>query len=270
MQARLTFGMGINMITSRCIRIMRLHFLILTSLATLSACSSVPVEQRSDLRDHYEEDNRAVFDFNMGVDSYVIEPIASGYRNTVPKGGQTAISNHLAWAELPSTAVNSTLQGKYENAGLAVLSFAINGLTLGFVDLMGDDAAPIHKEDFGQTLASKDIDEGSYLMVPFLGPHTTRSLTGRIVDMVLNPYSILDAGAPIQTWQTARVPANAISFRAANFEAINDVKYNALDPYARTRSIYYQQRSGLLGDKIGGGNASAADDEFDSFFGEDG
>ncbi|MGB2319468.1 MAG: MlaA family lipoprotein [Candidatus Puniceispirillum sp.] len=249
---------------------MRSHILILTSLATFAACSSVPEDQRSDMRDRYEEGNRAVFDFNMDVDTYVVEPVASGYRNTVPEGGQTAIAHHLAWAGLPSTAVNSTLQGKYENAGLAVLNFAINGLTLGFVDLMGDDAAPVHKEDFGQTLAAADVDEGSYLMVPLLGPHTTRSLAGRVVDMVMNPYSIVQAGAPLQTWQTARAPVSAVSFRAANFEAFNDVKYNALDPYARTRSVYYQQRSGLLADQLRGGNSSSADDEFEDFFGDDG
>ena len=254
----------------RCITLMRSHILILTSLATFAACSSVPEDQRSDIRDRYEEDNRAVFDFNMDVDTYVVEPVASGYRNTVPKGGQTAIAHHLAWAGLPSTAVNSTLQGKYENAGLAVLNFAINGLTLGFVDLMGDDAAPVHKEDFGQTLAAADVSEGSYLMVPLLGSHTTRSLTGRVVDMVMNPYSIVQAGAPLQTWQTARAPVSAVSFRAANFEAINDVKYNALDPYARTRSVYYQQRSGLLADQLRGGNSSSAADEFEDFFGDDG
>ena len=187
------------MTNRRCFRLMRSHILILTILATLAACSSVPEDQRSDMRDRYDEGNRAVFDFNMDVDNYVVEPVASSYRNTVPKGGQTAIVHHLAWAGLPSTAVNSTLQGKYENAGLAVLNFAINGLTLGFVDLMGDDAAPVHKEDFGQTLAAADVNEGSYLMVPLLGPHTTRSLTGRVVDMVMNPYSIVQAGAPLQT-----------------------------------------------------------------------
>ncbi|ADE40563.1 MlaA family lipoprotein [Candidatus Puniceispirillum marinum] len=258
------------MTTGRCIQILRSHILILTSIGTFAACSSVPETQRSDMRDRYEDSNRAVFDFNMGFDTYVVEPVASGYRKAVPEGGQTAIAHHLAWAGLPSTAINSSLQGKYENAGLAVLNFAINGLTLGFVDLMGDDAAPIYKEDFGQTLAAADIDEGSYLMVPFLGPHTTRSLTGRVVDMVMNPYSIVEAGAPLQTWQTARAPAAAVSFRAANFEAFNDVKYNALDPYARTRSVYYQQRNGLLGDKLRGGGTSSADDEFEDFFGEDG
>ena len=74
---------------------MRSHILILTSLVTFAACSSVPVDQRSDMRDRYEEDNRAIFDFNMGVDTYVIEPVASGYRKTVPEGGQTTIAHHL-------------------------------------------------------------------------------------------------------------------------------------------------------------------------------
>ncbi|HCV88336.1 MAG TPA: ABC transporter, partial [Alphaproteobacteria bacterium] len=69
---------------------------------------------------------------------------------------------------MPSTAVNSTLQGKYENAGLATLNFLVNGLTLGFADLTeGEDE--VMQEDFGQTLASWDVPEGSYMMVPVLG-----------------------------------------------------------------------------------------------------
>ena len=61
----------------------------------------------------------------------------------------------------------------------------------------------------------------------------------------------------------------AVTFRANNFDAVNDVKYNALDPYARTRSLYYQTRTGLLEDRIAGsGPASTSEDEFDSFFEE--
>ena len=225
----------------------------------LGACTSLPMDERSDVRDPFEDTNRSVFAFNLAADSYVLEPVADGYR--------TVVSNHVAWAQLPSTAVNSTLQGKFENATLAVLHFAINGLTLGLLDLTADDAQPL-KEDFGQTLAAANVPEGSYVEVPLLGGHTTRSLTGRVVDFVINPLSILDAGEAGQTIRSAQLPVGAVSARADDFEAINEVKYNSLDPYA-ARSVYYQKRKGLLADRLAGEIVEDEnDDAFDAFFEE--
>ena len=222
------------------------------------------------MRDRYEGANRKLFAFNMGVDSYVLEPVAGAYRDTVPQGGQTAVSNHLRWASLPATAVNSTLQGKFENAALATLHFLVNGLTLGFVDLAADEEEQITKEDFGQTLASWNVPEGSYHMVPVLGPRTTRSLGGTVVDFALNPLSVFGTGDVVQTVNAAQAPVGAVSFRAQNYDAINDVKYNSLDPYARTRSVYYQSRQGLLEDLVARGATSAvSEDEFDSLFEEE-
>ena len=60
------------------------------------------------------------------------------------------LATYIKWAGMPSTAINSAIQGKAENAGLATLNFLVNGLTLGFADLM-EDETPIIKEDFGQT-----------------------------------------------------------------------------------------------------------------------
>ncbi len=241
---------------------------LIAALVALAGCSATPPAERSDARDRYEDANRKVFAFNMGVDSYVLEPVASGYRNTVPEGGRTAIDNHLRWASMPSTAINSTLQGKFENAALASLNFLVNGLTLGFADLSEDDQE-VQSEDFGQTLAAYDVPEGSYLMVPVLGPRTTRSLTGNVVDIVMNPLQIFGTSTIADTVRTAQAPVGAVSFRANNFDAFNDVKYNSLDPYARTRSVYYQTRLGLLEDRVADRAGSAvSEDEFDSLFEE--
>jgi len=241
-------------------------FLALMALVAVAGCSSTPPSERSDIRDKYETGNRKVFAFNMGVDSYVVEPVAAAYRDGMPEGGQRAIANHLNWATMPSTALNSTFQGKFENAGLATLNFLVNGLTLGFADLT-EDETPILREDFGQTLAAANLPEGSYLMVPVLGPRTARSLAGDVVDMAINPYGKLAAGASAEAADTLRAPVGAVSFRAKNFEAFNDVKYNALDPYARSRSVYYQTRQGMLEDRANDRvRTSDNDDEFNMFF----
>jgi phospholipid-binding lipoprotein MlaA len=103
-------------------------------------------------------------------------------------------------------------------------------------------------------------------MLPVLGPNTSRSLTGRVVDSVTNPMSFLKAGDAVQTMQTLRPPVAAVSTRANLFEAFNDVKYNSLDPYARTRSLYYQGRAGRINATVGKPtNNRTADDQFESF-----
>ena len=216
----------------------------------------------------FENTNRDIFAFNMGVDSYVLEPVAKRYKSTVPDGGRRAIDNHLEWASMPSTALNSTLQGEFENAALATIHFAINGLTLGFADLTETPGA-VDKRSFDQTLARSNVPDGHYLMVPVLGSHSSRSLVGRVVDTVTNPLLMIQAGNLGSAVRTAQIPARAVAFRANNFAAINDVKYNSIDPYARTRSLYFQSRAGKPGsDQDKNKTPSLADDQFDAFFDE--
>ena len=237
---------------------------LVCAVTVLSACTALPEDQKTAESDPYENANRAVFAFNMTVDDYVLEPVSDVYRQAAPERVQKGVQNYVSWTGLPATAVNSGLQGKFENAALASLTFFVNGLTFGFADLMEGEDRP-EREDFGQTLASAGVSEGPYLMVPFLGSHTARSLSGRAVDMVLNPLGAFDADA-IETAQTATPVVSAVSFRAAYFETINDVKYNSLDPYARTRSAYYQQRARLLRDNLPEQDDGL--DEFDNFFSE--
>ena len=233
-----------------------------------AACSSVPDVEKTDARDPYEGSNRKAFAFNMGLDTHILEPVADGYRNIIPSAGRRAIDNHIDWTGLPATTFNSTLQGRFENAGLSAVHFIVNSLTLGLVDLTEDPKA-VKSQDFGQTLASFDVSEGNYLMVPILGPSTSRSLTGRVVDWVTNPMAFLKAGDAIQTVQTSRPPVAVVSTRAILFESFNDVKYNSLDPYARTRSLFYQGREGRINATVGKPPINrTADDQFESFLEE--
>ena len=246
----------------------KLGFIIglLSTVFIQSACSSVPEAERTDRRDPYEGANRGAFAFNMGLDTHVLEPTASAYKNTIPRPGQRAIENHLEWAGLPATTFNSALQGRYENASVAFLHFAVNGLTLGLADLTEEPAA-VNSQDFGQTLAHFNVPEGNFLMVPFLGPNTSRSLTGKVADTMINPMSFMKAGEAVQTIQSLRPPLAAVSSRSKMSDALDDIKYNSLDPYARTRSLYYQSRAGRINAVVGKPNNNQSNDEqFESFF----
>lgn len=241
-------------------KILAVKILLTCFFVMLSGCSSAPDSNQAHEKDPFEETNRSVFAFNLAVDDYVLEPAAKGLR-ALPQPVQTSLRQHVQWTSMPSTALNSTLQGKAENAALAGLNFAINGLTLGFVDLMEGEEQP-EPEDFGQTLAGLGVGEGPYLVVPMVGSHTGRSLAGWGVDLVTNPFGTLTARTP-DSVVLASVPVSAVSARATYFDTINDVKYNSVDPYARARSAFYQQRSGLLRDNL---SDQQEEDAFDSFF----
>ena len=231
----------------------------------LAACSGSADRLAADPKDPFEAANRKVFAFNMKVDDVLLEPAAKGYRK-LPDGVQKSATNFVTWASYPSTALNSTLQGKLENAALAGIHFLVNGLTLGLGDLTGGEDDP-EREDFGQTLAAWRLPQGPYVMMPIFGPGTVRSHAGRVVDTLTNPLG--RSGEPsADVIVTASAPLGVVTFRGNNFEAFNQVKYNAADPYARTRSIFYQFRDGRLRDGDAGA-PSAADETFDSFLNEE-
>jgi phospholipid-binding lipoprotein MlaA len=72
-------------------------------------------------------------------------------------------------------------------------------------------------------------------------------LAGRGFDFMFNPISFV-GGSSATAIRTAETPVAALTFRSNSFDAINQIKYNSIDPYARTRSAYYQRRASQLVD----------------------
>ena len=211
-------------------------------LAFLStSCSSVDEELISNRKDPFENTNRKIFVFNDNLDTVVLEPIAAGYNKVMPSYAKTAINNHVYWVGLPNNTINSALQRKWENAAISSLHFTVNALTLGFVNLMKEDEPP-HQQDFGQTLAFYGISEGPYVIVPVTGGKSSRLAFAEVINFVINPYSAFTESKTIDQAISFQPVLTTISWRARNFELVNDLKYNSLDAYVRARSAYYQNR----------------------------
>jgi ABC-type transporter lipoprotein component MlaA len=62
--------------------------------------------------------------------------------------------------------------------------------------------------------------------------------------MIVNPYSALEEKKAISQAVSMQPVLSTISWRAANFDIVNDIKYNSLDGYVRARSAYYQNGLG--------------------------
>jgi len=205
----------------------------------LSSCSANNSSNLSNVWDPIEPVNRAVFSFNMVVDTYTLEPLAKAYDYIMPDVASRAISNHFDWIKTPISALNSSVQGKHVEAIDSLVSFSINILTLGFYDLAGKNGLD-NKEDFDQTLAFYNVASGPYIVVPFLGPTTVRGISSNIVDGIIDPLNLLGTEKIVRL-NSAELPVKALSTRSEYMDQINDLKYNSLDAYSVFRSVYFQR-----------------------------
>ena len=202
----------------------------------LNGCSS-STNFVSENKDPFEKMNRNVFQFNKYIDQTIISPISKKYIKKVPTKIRSSVNNHLQWMDTPNTIINSALQTDMENTILASAKFLLNGLTLGFYDLDKGETV-IKKRDFGSTLARLNVSEGPFLMVPFIGPKTTRDLTGTMVDKQnMANYS----SNSIDDLNFAETPINMIDKRSKMSKTIDNI-YLSTDPYIKVRTFYLQNR----------------------------
>ena len=144
--------------------------------------------------DPFQNINEKTHDLNQTLDLQVASPVARFYKRLTPDVLEKGITNFTHNIEDLSIGINNILQGKF-NEGLSDFSrFTLNtsiGL-LGFIDIASDLGLTKHDEDFGQTLAVWGVPDGPYLVLPGLGPSTTRDTLAMIPDAFLTPLWLID------------------------------------------------------------------------------
>ncbi len=194
--------------------------------------------------------NRFTFAFNDMVDTMILQPAAATYRFLVPVPVQNGIRNVLRNLNGPVILANDLLQGEFDRAGDTFMRFLINstiGLA-GIFDVASDWGYEYHDEDFGQTLGSWGVGEGFYLVLPILGPSNLRDGVGIVVDSYMDPwpyvidYYDLVSDDSIDWISIGRRGLEGLDTRARNIEVIENIKKDAVDYYARIRTLYTQNR----------------------------
>jgi phospholipid-binding lipoprotein MlaA len=135
---------------------------------------------------------------------------------------------------------NDVFQGDEERVNTTFARFVINS-TLGIAglfDVADGMGYPFHKEDFGQTLGFYGAGEGFYLVLPIFGPSSARDGTGLVVDTLMDPFRYIFS----QQIQLARFATEGVDLRSRNIEAIDELRRDSVDFYARIRSLYRQHR----------------------------
>ncbi|MDD1641717.1 MAG: VacJ family lipoprotein, partial [Methylococcaceae bacterium] len=212
--------------------------LLISVAMTLVGCATTGVmEQQTNVKkaDPYENINRKVFVFNDTVDDYVAKPISDAYKWITPQFAQTGVYNFFSNLKNINVVINDVLQAKFSQSAYDTGRLALNttmGLG-GFVDVATQVGLERNDEDFDQTLAVWGVPQGSYLVIPFVGPTTLRGIPGAAFDTAANPSSYV--GLPVQLISLLNARANAEG-------ALKFIDEAALDPYVFTRESFLQWR----------------------------
>lgn len=223
----------------------------------LSACASIPPEQRTE-SDPWEPLNRPLYDFNTSLDKVTTKPLARGYRKIIPSPVRTGVSNFFDNITTPVSALNNFLQGKPRRGFSEVGRFVFNS-TLGvggLIDIASHGGMEKYREDFGQTAAVWGVPDGPYVMLPFMGPQTLR-------DAVLMPLDVIST--PLYHYDNTSVRDKLYGLRIIDlrYQLLKAEKFldDSKDPYVTLRESYLQNRQYEVYD----GDPPEDDDFYDEF-----
>ena len=196
--------------------------------------------------DPLEKFNEAMFEFNRGVDRYVLKPVAKAYAFVMPDELQQMISRAFANLNFVPRFVNNLLQAKWEGAGRELGRFLINSIA-GIGGLW--DIARVEfniepsKADFGQTLGKWGTPPGPYLILPFLPPLTFRDGIGYAVDGAMDPLSYV---LPFIWERLVMKVVDTINDRSLNLDLFQGFEETTVDFYSAVRNACLQRRYRLI------------------------
>lgn len=207
--------------------------------AALAACASQQVELSDPERDPWEPYNRKIHAFNMGLDTYVLRPLAKGYDYVMPDAPQRGVRNFFRNLGEVTTFINLLLQGKFEGSMDTAARFLVNSTVglAGFFDVATKAGIPRYDEDFGQTMAVWGWTDSRYLVMPFIGPYTFRDFAGRSFYGYFHPVSYM-----VREHNAYYLIAIDLITLRAQLLPFDEQLAAATDPYILVRDVYLQNR----------------------------
>ena len=162
--------------------------------AELEKQEAIDLGNLKTLPDNLEPFNRGVFSFNEFLLKYIADPILSGYNFIVPESARESISNFYKNILFPVRFINNGLQGEWEDAEIELKRFSLNTTVgiLGFFDPASKQGLRTLDEDTGLTFQKWGWEDPNYLVLPALGPSSTRDALGKIPDYFMSPPTYIN------------------------------------------------------------------------------
>jgi phospholipid-binding lipoprotein MlaA len=196
--------------------------------------------------DPFELFNRFIWAINGTIDTLIYRPLAVTYRDWAPDLLRSSVKNFVNNLYEPWTLVNNLAQGDVDRAGDTIGRFLTNSaLGFGFFNPAEGLGLPYTYEDFGQTMGYYGAGPGAYLILPVLGPSTVRDSVGLLVGAVGDPYNYISKNSQIY-FSLGRAGLYGLNWRVENLDTQDEIARDAIDDYARFRSLYLQYRESLI------------------------
>jgi phospholipid-binding lipoprotein MlaA len=214
---------------------------LLGLVGAMVGCASIPAGVAPSPHDPWEPFNRSVFEFNEGLDAYLLKPVVAGYRFVLPEFVRDGIYNFFSNYSDIYTALQNLLQGKPDYAFSDLMRVVVNttfGLG-GLIDMATPGGLPKHKEDWGQTFGVWGIPAGPYVVLPFFGPSNVRDTFGTAADLESDYLFRLLPDVALRNSLTGLRVVNA---RNTYYEAGDLLDGAAIDKYSFVRDAYIQRR----------------------------
>lgn len=214
-----------------------LHIIVLCLFGSFFTLAQETTNATTTAYDPIEPINRFFWGFNYNIlDPFVLSPLAHAYKAIIPRELRYGVSNVLHNLREPGNAFNNFLVGHWQDGFSSLARFGLNttiGL-FGLFDIATRANIPEKKRRFSRVLSDYHVGSGPYLVLPFLGSSTPRNLTGMFVENFYFPFYQMSSDEELIYMVTNIVD------RRVQFIDQEDLLYNALDPYALMRSIYWQ------------------------------
>ncbi len=214
----------------------------------LSACASTGQRDGFAATDKYEPFSRVIHQNNLRVDRFVLRPAAKGYDFAAPDLAKHLVRNGFNHLDLTTDFANYLLQGDVSQSLRTLGRFTVNSIVGagGLLDPATEFGLPADGTDFGATMASYGVGEGSYLVLPILGPTTLRDSLGFLVDRAFSPTTYFGEFGVSEFVSPALTALDFVDRRDRNGDIIDDVLYDSEDSYVTLRAAFLQRRRAQL------------------------
>ncbi|NPA74412.1 MAG: VacJ family lipoprotein [Epsilonproteobacteria bacterium] len=197
--------------------------------------------------------NEVMTDINDKFYTYILFPVAKGYKKVVPTPARKSVSNFFHNLMFPVRLVNNLLQFKIRNSFEETQRFLLNS-TIGIGGLFDVATTKFHlkehDEDFGQTLGYYGIGSGFPIVWPILGQSNLRDSIGFVGDYLIDPkvyisqrsYNIPDD----QTQSDIIGGVNIINKSSFDYKKYEAIKKGNVLLYPVIKDLYEEHRKKLI------------------------
>ncbi|MDR2646221.1 MAG: VacJ family lipoprotein [Holosporaceae bacterium] len=200
----------------------------------LTSCSTT-----RDNPDPHKEFNKDMLRLNLAVDKNVLKPASSTYKEVAPDAIRESISNFLINLKEPFHFLNYLITAEGENATNALFRFVINSIVgiFGIFDIGEQVGLEKAETSHKSTLKKYGVPTGDYLVLPLLGPSSTRDAIAEPISWFADPVGYF-IGFP---YMFAKAVLMIIHERAENSGMMDSMLQDSMDVYAITKNLYFQK-----------------------------